>query len=162
MCAWIQWIRAVHGTMTLSWSGGLRRRSVVGGVQDTLDPGPGRSIPKTGVLFPLTMLPIQRKKEAAVRPLNWQVKILENMSNKENNRITRFFLSMLTSHLLTQKHLCPFAKRSILRAYLRYVPAFSHSARGIFTEIVGKGAHHCMGDILIHRLGFLLVVSPKP
>jgi hypothetical protein len=48
--------------MTPTPEDSLRRRSVVGGVQDTLDPGPGCSIPKTGVPFMLTVLPIQRKK----------------------------------------------------------------------------------------------------
>jgi hypothetical protein len=36
---------------------------------------------------------------------------------------------MLTVYLLSQKHIRPFAKRSILRDYLRYIPAFSRSAR---------------------------------
>ena len=58
---------------------------------------------------------------------------------------------MLTLYLLNQKYICQFAKRSILRAYLRYIPAFIHSARGVFNGIVGKGAHNCLGDILIYR-----------
>jgi hypothetical protein len=68
---------------------------------------------------------------------------------------------MLTLYLLNQKHILPFAKRSILRAYLRYIPAFSRSAREYIPGLSEKEAHHCLGDILIERTGFLLVVSPK-
>lgn len=48
---------------------------------------------------------------------------------------------MLTLYLLNQKYLCQFAKRSILRAYLRYIPAFIHSAR---TYIPGLSAKGCI------------------
>jgi hypothetical protein len=48
--------------------------------------------PKTRVLFPLTVLPPQPKKGAAVSPLNCRVKILANQPNKENTHLNPYFL----------------------------------------------------------------------
>jgi hypothetical protein len=56
--------------MTPTPEDSLRRRSVVGRVQDTLDPGPGRSIPQNRCSFPFDRATHPAKKGAAVRPLN--------------------------------------------------------------------------------------------
>ena len=66
-----------------NWLGknSLRRRSDYAKVhlfQSALTKIPG---PKTGVLFPLTVLPVQPKKGAAVSPLNCRVEIPEDQLN---------------------------------------------------------------------------------
>ena len=76
-----------------AWSAGhLRSRTVM------IDP-------ETGVLFPLTVLPPQPKKGAAVSPLNCRVKIPENQPDRKNTHFNPYFFSAWTPFSLSEKTL---------------------------------------------------------
>ena len=76
--------------------------------------------PENRCSFPFDRATLPAKKGAAVSPLNCRVKIPLNQPNKENNRLIRIFCQRGHCFYWAKKHLRPFAKRSVLRAYLRY------------------------------------------
>ena len=58
--------------------------------------GRDRGTTKTGLFSPLTVLPIQTKKGAAVSPLNCRFEIPSNRSNMENTQFQAYFSSAWT------------------------------------------------------------------
>ena len=81
--------------------------------------------PQNKCSFPLDRATPRPKKGAAARPLNCRVKIPANQPDGENTHLKPYFFSAWTLFSHRQKHLRPFAKRSILRVYLRYGQVFT-------------------------------------
>ncbi len=99
---------------------------------------------KTGVPFMMTVLPIQRKKGAAVRPLNCRVKIPLNQPNTEKTHLYPYLLSAWTpfsNREKTRSSVCQkeqfaglFEIHSCLHKIVpwEYIPRLSEKERTIF------------------------------